>query len=285
MSITFYATIGVDELKPYCMTPELMQDVAVLLPASSYARTGLDKPPTLPAYVKHRAADCGGFVATFRWGGKYPYTPEQYVRWLDMWSPDWAATMDFCCEDEITNGKPGVVRERQQKTTDMAWLFWRDYRDRAWAWVPTIQGWHVEDYRHHAREMRPLIVEMQAYYGAKSQFRVGIGTLCRRASIEMIRSIASAVAGELGEVPLHLWGIKLNTVQSRIALPEQVVSLDSAAFWFSHEGGWKVAREEMQSWSRERGLTHRHYLYQVALPRYQAKLARALSMPKQATLF
>lgn len=276
MSLTFYATIGVDELKPY------IPDVPVLLPASSYARAGLNKPPKLPNHVKTRAADSGGFVATFKWGD-YRYSPAQYVSWLSTWTPQWAATMDYCCEDEITNGKPGIVRERQGKTTDMAWLFWFRYRSATWAWVPTIQGWEVDDYREHAREMRPLIEEMQAYYGIGSAFRAGIGTLCRRASSEMIRSVVRSVAQELPGVPLHLWGVKLGALQSPLAMPEQVVSVDSAAFW--HQGAnWRAAQEEMRAWARSNAKTHRHFLYEIALPRYQAKIDAALSTPKQGVL-
>jgi hypothetical protein len=281
MMVTFYATIGIDELKPHCIPAGM--DVPIMLPASSYARGGL-KPPRLPSSFTNRAADCGGFVATFRWGGQYRYTPEQYVTWLHTWNPQWGATMDFCCEDEITGGKPGIVRERQQKTSDMAHLFWFRYRDVQWAWVPTIQGWEIDDYRRHAQEMKPLIDEMHTFYGADSFFRVGIGTLCRRASSEMIRQVALAVAQELGDVPLHLWGIKLGAMKSPLALPEQVASVDSAAFWF-HDGGWQVAREKMHVWAQATGKTHRHYLYEVALPSYQAKIDEALSVPKQAMLF
>jgi len=142
---TFYFTIGVDELKPHCIPATL--DVPILLPASSYARNGL-KPPRLPVHLTQRAADSGGFVATFRWGD-YLYSPHEYTAWLHTWNPQWAATMDYCCENEITSGKPGLVRERQQKTTDMAYLFWRQFHDCPWAWVPTIQGWEIEDYRKH----------------------------------------------------------------------------------------------------------------------------------------
>jgi hypothetical protein len=278
MSFTFYFTVGVDELRDWPCVP----DVPVLLPASSYARRGL-QPPRLPAHVTQRAADSGGFVATFKWGD-YLYSPEQYVQWLRTWNPQWAATMDYCCEPEVL-GKQGIVRERQQRTTDMAWLFWSRYRDCLWAWVPTIQGWEVADYRRHAREMKPLIDEMQSHYGADSSFRVGIGTLCRRASAEMIRSVVLAVSEELGDVPLHLWGVKLSLFQSGLALPTQVASSDSAAFWFSHAGGWQAAHEEMRSWSRQRGKTHRHYMYEVAMPRYQAKIDAALSSIKQARMF
>ncbi|NHM26934.1 hypothetical protein G7K71_08050 [Desulfofundulus sp. TPOSR] len=136
--LTFYATADSDSIRSY------IPPVPVMLPASSWARKGM-KPPRLPDHISEKAADCGGFVATKLWGD-YRYTPDQYVEWLSSWNPQWAATMDYCCEDEITTGQSGLVRYRQQRTTDMAWHFWQHYRDVPWAWVPTVQGWNVDDY-------------------------------------------------------------------------------------------------------------------------------------------
>lgn len=279
MSLTFYPTISRGELGKY------LKSSCVLLVASSFAADEVRKygkvrgrlpVPSLPDFVTEKAADCGGFVATFKWG-KYPYTPEQYVEWLYGWLPQWAAMMDFCCEDEITGGKPGIVRERQQKTTEMAYHFWSNCKDAQWCWVPTIQGWTVEDYVRHAQEMKPLIQEMQAYYGKDSYFRVGIGTLCRRASVEMIHEVIREVSAILGDVPLHLWGVKLGLLQSPLALPEQVVSMDSAAW----NGMFGTNREK---W-KQSGLGQRQYAHAVALPAYQEKVKRALSTLKQAVMF
>ena len=275
--ITFYPTVSRDEVSKYCNVSR------ILLVASSFAaqevrthgkvRANLPT-PRLPASVTERAADCGGFVATFKWGD-YPYTPDQYVTWLRSWQPDWAATMDFCCEDEITAGKPGIVRERQQKTTEMAWHFWRTYQE-SWAWVPTIQGWQLEDYQRHAIEMRPLIEEMRTAYADCSAWRVGIGTLCRRASVQMIHDVVRAVSAILPGVPLHLWGIKLGALQSPMALPAQVVSVDSAAW----NGLFSTGCNE---W-KESGLPQRRWIFDVALPRYENRVAKALAQPKQLSL-
>lgn len=268
--IEFYATTDVDSIRDY------MPDVPYLLPASSWSRKGL-KAPRLPSHVTHTAADCGGFVATFKWGD-YKYTPEQYADWLATFSPRWAATMDYCCEDEITSGNPGIVRERQDRTTAMAYRFWQDYQGAPWAWVPTVQGWEVEDYRRHAQELRPLVTEMQAHYGAGT-FRVGIGTLCRRASPATIRRVVGAVANELPGVPLHLWGIKLSTLQNRIALPAAVVSVDSAAWNALFGSGLEIYKMHSRA-----GMTQRRYTYTVALPAYLIKFAAALAAPKQLSL-
>lgn len=272
--ITFYATVDADSVRPY------MPAVPILLPASSFARYGLRK-PRLPEHVTERAADSGGFVATFKWGD-YRYSPAQYVEWLQSWQPQWAATMDYCCEPEVI-GTSGLVRERQQRTTDMAWHFWTQYKSHNWAWVPTVQGWDISDYTQHAEELRPLIEEMSAYYRSGPQhsaFRVGIGTLCRRASSQMIREVALTVANILPDIPLHLWGIKLATLQSSIALPAQVVSVDSAAWHGFFGRDMKRARKIC----KEKGITKRYYAYTIGYQAYIQKVNKALHTTKQEQL-
>lgn len=295
MSLTFYPTVSCRELGKYADSVTRM-----LLPVSSWAgdklkrqeRRGLsidmvqgDIPvPTLISSVQEVAADCGGFVATRKWG-KYRYTPEQYVQWLHGLGNklSWAATMDFCCEPEVLGKTDNIVRLRQEKTTDMAHYFWNTYREKPWVWVPTIQGWEVEDYECHANEMKPLIMEMQVYYGLESAFRVGIGTLCARASTEMIQKVVLAVSAVLSDVPLHLWGVKLGLAKSPMAIPSQVMSIDSGAW----NGMFGTGRN---LWKQERkpdGTTYRQteWCLKVALPRYETKLHEALVDTKQARMF
>jgi len=54
-----------------------------------------------------------------------------------------------------------VVRERQDRTTELASFLWEQYADAAWAWVPMIQGWRADDYTSHAEELAPLVMEMR----------------------------------------------------------------------------------------------------------------------------
>jgi hypothetical protein len=247
------------------------------LPASSWQR-GNFKAPRIPATTGKVAADSGGFVATFKWGD-YRYTPDEYVAWLHKFKHlDWSATMDYCCEREIASNE-GIVRERQQRTSEMVHHFWKNYRDTSWSWTPTIQGWEVEDYRRHAKELKPLIFEMQRHYG-DSAFRVGVGTLCARASATMVQSVVFAVSEILEGIPLHLWGVKLSVLKSRVALPN-VVSVDSAA-WDTN--GFYNGRELRQ----ERailGMSQLEHSYKIMLPAYLAKVENALASPKQLSLF
>lgn len=278
----FYYTIGTDEWRPSLLT----YDVPILLPASSYARYRLRR-VRMPAHITDRAADSGGFIATFKWGD-YKYSPEEYANWLYGWMPTWAATMDYCCEDEITNGRHGVVRERQEKTTEKAHLFWQEFRDCPWPWVPTIQGWDIEDYRWHAQQLRPLILEMQAHYGEQSAFRVGIGTLCRRINVQLILAILLTVAQELPEVNcFHLWGVKKTFWQQPLAFPFRVSS-DSASW--NMQGYYGDFNPEWKRWKAEQALlgfeeSNRTHRYKVLIPRTQAEIEAVQRQPRQRVMF
>jgi len=277
--ITFYPTISRGELGKYASNVQRL-----LLPASSWAADEVKTygkvrhrlpVPRIPESVIDRAADCGGFVATRKWGN-YRYTPEHYVEWLHGWQPHWAAMMDYCCEQPITQGRVEEVYRRQELTTKMSGYLWDTYRYTPWCWVPTIQGWDVEDYARHVVEMKPLITEMSAHYGPTSAFRVGIGTLCARASAKVIREVVSLVASALPGVPLHLWGVKLSVMQSPIHLPAQVTSVDSGAWngmWGHGRNLWKMTP-----------YTQREWCFKVALPAYEAKIKAALLQPKQMML-
>lgn len=292
---TFYYTLDVDSARG--KAARSIPAVPVLLSAASFYRKGFPL-PELPAHCTDTAADSGGFVASFKWGGDYRFAMAEYAAWVDAWRPRWAAMPDYCCEDELTSGSAGVVRERQDKTTERAHYFWSTYGPTATAWVPTVQGWEPADYFRHAEALRPLIREMQdAYLSALEwsddaedfperaldrgmAFRVGIGTLCRRASVEQIRTIAAGLADLLPGCDFHLWGTKLGLLRDGRALPEGVVSMDSAA-WNGRFGRDVATSNARQA---EAGLTQREYGYTVALPAYRAKVEAALSAPKQLAL-
>lgn len=260
----FYATV------PQKHTMRNMPDLTNwLVSASSAWRGGRLVQPRFNSAHRLRgiAADCGGFVAASRFGGKYPYSPENYVNWLSGFNPSWAAVFDFCCEPPIAG--LSSVRDRQQKTTEYAHYFWDTFTGSAWSglcawsWIPTIQGWDVEDYQSHALEMKPLIDRMKN----QNNFRVGIGTLCVRADVPMIRRVVAAVADVLPDVKFHLWGVKLKALEA--GLPASVLSVDSAAW---DAGGLKRSSIEAAVARSAAGLTQSQYRFGVCLPSYLAKV-------------
>lgn len=274
---TFYATVDADSIRP------VMPDVPYLLTATSFWRRARRLPAVvLPAHLTHIAVDPGGFVAATRYGGRYPFTLSAYVAWLRSLRPVWAATWDFCCEPAIA-GDAAAVRERQQRTTDQLAQTWQRYAGMPWAWVPTVQGWTIEEYVRHAEELRPLVAAIHTRYHQQpgdpraAQFRVGVGSICKRASPAEIRAVVAAVAATLPGVPLHLWGASLRTFQDLHALPPTIASFDTSA-WNSRFGhGIEPYRTS--------GLSQREHAYHIALPAYQARVARLLAQPRQHTLW
>ncbi len=274
-----YITVAADKIRPL-----LMPKVPVLLPASSWYRRARNATktmlkPNLPEHIVDRAADSGGYVAMKNWGGEYRYGIPQFVDWLGLWCPDWSAMMDYPCEVDLTEGKTEVVYSRQQRTTEKAWQTWEEYRDVPWRWVPTIQGWEVHEYERHAREMLPLLREMRSHYG---QLTVGIGTLCCREKTAEIQQITRAVSAVFdAEYSLHLWGIKLGYFKSSLAPHPCVISTDTAAW-----DGLTGPRDRQVWQDNYRGkLTQSEYSWKIALPVYLDKVDRALSKPKQTSIF
>jgi hypothetical protein len=269
---------------------------AALLPAASFTNKNSSgkyylRPPTYPLLAQERGADCGAFTVMAYWGNEYRFTLKQYRDWLYSWTypPHWAATMDKCC---VNRGGtyPGKeeVRRRQQWSTEKAWECWDFYRTVPWAWVPTITGYYLEEYLQHACDLEHLIIKMSRYYhdpgrwdeeeidaGYGSAFRVGIGSLCGRATpvflVELLKMLRDSII-----TPFHLWGIKLGTLQKGIELPG-VISCDTSAW----NGLFGKEHEEQ----KDSGKTETEYSWQVSMPDYQQKVAAALALPKQSNLF
>lgn len=257
-----------------------------LFPASSWFDNTRRrfKPLRLPLHIDYYGVDCGGFVASRIWGD-YRYSADQYIEWIETFllPPQWAAIQDFCCEDELTAGKSGIIKERQDKTTANIIQYWQKYREAEWVWIPTVQGWQIEDYIRHALELKPLIMEWFDYYRSRAQddlFRVGIGTLCARPFSGDIQAIVNAVADILPGVRFHLFGVKLQVLKSQVALP-RIASVDSAAWNGIFGKDRHLARDEYT----RNGITKSYYELNVALPRYMAKVERALKRRKQLTLW
>lgn len=266
----FLATIAYDQLRNSTIK-HMPLDQAYLLPATSWANHQFKK-PLLPDGLREVAADSGGYVASRIWGD-YRFTMAQYVEWLHTFNPAWAATMGYCCEPPLTHGDESKTRQRQEKTTVNAYEHWASYRATPWLWMPTVQGWLVEDYERHALEMRPLIMEMKAFYANRadgSNFRVGLGTLCARKDTATAPKVLAAVSAILPGVQFHLFGVKLQVIQ-RHALPH-VISVDSAAW----HGRFGSDNRTAQVYCAENNMQQREYIFKIGLPNYLSKIQQAL---------
>ena len=296
MDITFYATIDAATLKPY------LPDVPLLLPLASWWRQDVQlvRPPCLLRHLSHVAVDCGSYaLAQRQLEPGYHFTAEQYVGWIRALGPSvrWAVLPDWPCEGADAN----EVRRRQAATTATALDMLADHLSAGWCWCPVLQGQAVEDYLRHAVDVAGWVYELREVYAARGRdedFRVCLGSLCRRNAASEIRAIVRAVSAVLPDLPLHLFGIKLGLLRQAGRLPDAVASLDSAA-WSGRFGRdldrctdeqrrtcvacRTVVLPRLRPWPTvcprcggPLGASQREYSVLIALPRYRARVERAL---------
>lgn len=249
---------------------------------NSYTTIKVIPTPHVPANMTAIAADWGGYRIVKDWQGIPPFTPEQYIEWLETFEPQWAATWDYPCGDEFAQQDSKVVEKRQDKSTLMAWYFWTHYQDRAWTWTPTVQGVTVEDYQRHAQDLYPLIRKMAAFYrerdGEHTMFRVGIGSLVRR-NAPATKAIFDAVAAILPEdVMFHGWGIKKSVLNSSFTF-KRLRSSDSAAY----NNRFGTDLEQYKGLKKPQ----RQTVFEDVLPAYQEAIYAATAQPykQEKTLF
>lgn len=272
MTVTFYATTDADSIRDY------MPAAPVMLPIASWWRrnVNLDRPPTLPAHVGPIAVDTGSFSLAQKFSDGYPFgfTPASIVSWCRHVQPEWVALPDWPMEGRDLEDRARL----QRRTTDTAWLMASTYPDEAWAWSPVIQGWTVDESLRHAIEMADLCYSLREHYARRGTpgFRVSIGSICRRDAVGDIRDVVEALAAVLPDLPLHLFGVKLDLMLGALALPGAVISLDSAA-WNGRFG------HDLEQY-RDQPFNQREYAWRVAYPAYVRRLATNLARPKQGAL-
>ena len=181
-----------------------------LLPLASWWRRDLQlkRPPRLPRQLTHVAVDCGSFTLAQRQiSPGYHFTAQQYVNWISTLGPAvrWAVLPDWPCEGASAE----EVRRRQVATTATAVDVLSDHLDAAWCWCPVLQGQTVEDYLRHAIDIADWVYALRDVYAARGQaadFRVCIGSLCRRNAVVEILEIVNNVCAVLPDLALHLLG-------------------------------------------------------------------------------
>lgn len=270
-----------------------------LLPFSSWYAASPDGyllVPGLPEGMRY-SVDCGGFRYTH--AGQYPFRFLDYLNWCQaLWpAPHWVAMPDWVgmtiqsyngwrpvtsqllmLADVFSSkiGRLAPAQIHQMRTAFASYLVWDLYRDAVPCWVPILQGGRdVGEYAWAAHFMKPLICEMQRYYGPPGEFRVGIGSIIRRTS-QQIQGIVAAVATILPGISLHCFGIKLRHYQlMRAAFPSSIpeVSSDSSEWEGQRVRGSVPGRKAWQ----ESGMRQLAFGYYKWLPIYEERLRLAWS--------
>src|SRR5213592_2381391 len=160
----------------------------------------------------------------------YHFSAAQYAHWIGGVHPpvSWAVIPDRPTEDMAD---AMAVRNAQLQTTHAIHEVLTSLLDVPWSWAPVLQGRTVVDYLRHVIDLADVLYALADLYRQRRQsFRVGIGSICRRAQVPEIRRIVSAIAASLPGIPLHLFGAKLEVLRGWGNRPRTVISCDSAAW-------------------------------------------------------
>jgi len=112
-----------------------------------------------------------------------------------------AGIQDWMCEAHML-AKTGLTVEEHQRRTVMNFCLLRRLQ-RSVPWLPTLQGYTVEDYMRCAQMYRDAGVRLEDHA------LVGLGSVCRRSrTLEIERVIREVVAGLGSRVALHGFGVK-----------------------------------------------------------------------------
>ena len=191
------------------------------------------RPPRVPPHLTHVAVDCGSYVLAQRQViPGYHFTAEQYVNWISALGPAvrWAVLPDWPCEGAGAQ----EVRRRQVATTDTAIDVLTEHLGATWCWCPVLRGRDVEDFLRHAIDIAEWVYELRDVYaerGKGDDFRVCIGSLCRRNAAAEIRAIVSKrCCGHARTGTTSIWR------EARRSSTIRTLSLRRSSVWTARHG-------------------------------------------------
>jgi hypothetical protein len=158
--------------------------------------------------------------------GKYTYTVDEYLKYVELHQPSLFFNMDYMCEPFVLAKTGLTVKEHQQMTIDnqIKIMDRLDKYDIQGQFSGCIQGWKVEDYLS-------MIDQLKAH-GLITR-RMGVGSVCRRNSKNDIIKVLEAVKHELSSTELHGFGCKTDILKEP-AIYNYLHSQDSMAW--SYDG-------------------------------------------------
>lgn len=158
--------------------------------------------------------------------GKYTYSVDEYLGFVQLHQPSLFFNMDYMCEPFVLAKTGLTVKQHQQMTVDnqIKIMDRLDKYDIKGQFAGCIQGWKVEDYL-------TMIDQLKAH--GLITHRMGVGSICRRNSENDIIKVLEAVKHELPSVDLHAFGAK-NKILSFPPVHDYVYSSDSMGW--SYDG-------------------------------------------------
>lgn len=175
---------------------------------SSFYKNGVRR-KSFPRAKGPWALDSGGF-SEIKAHGKWTVSPEQYVEDVHVFSAEvgklqWAAIMDWMCEEQQLTRTGLKVKDHQRLSTD-SYLTLKDLAPRL-PWTPVLQGWTLGDYEDHVEHYARAGVDLR-----KSPL-VGVGSVCRRQATLTAGFLFQHLASE--GLKLHGFGLKTDALVPR----------------------------------------------------------------------
>lgn len=157
---------------------------------------------TLPIARAPWSLDSGGFSALDK-NGEWDMTEKEYITAVRRYRDEigmlqWAAPMDWMCEQKIREKTGKTVKEHIQLTVRN--LISLQYKASDLRFIPVLQGFELDDYIYCAD------VYDQAGVYLDQEPVVGLGSVCRRQGTEEIGLIVKTFAAQ--GISLHGFGVK-----------------------------------------------------------------------------
>jgi hypothetical protein len=170
--------------------------------------------PRFPKTMQKLFLDSGGYQAFTRFGS-YPFQVEDYARYIKDVCPNFAATMDFPCEPQLSLG---TVEERIRKTVSSAKALAKLLENVELVMV--LQGYQRQDYLS--------CIDLYEKEDLNLDY-VAVGSLCRRKSIKEIYKILEAIMKVLPNSKIHGFGLSLSAVKD-FSIFQLIDSFDTQAW-------------------------------------------------------
>jgi hypothetical protein len=176
--------------------------------------------------------DSGGFQF-IRQLGKYPLTPEEYLKKVAFLQPDIFVIQDWMCEPSQVQRTGLSAREHIRRTVEN-YLYISELKENAsndikGYCLPVLQGWGIEDYFS--------CIDLYEDYGLIAPY-MAVGSICRRGKEKEIREIIENIHAAIPKIKLHGLGVKKQVLYE---CRDILHSGDTAAGQFmkkDNEGRW-----------------------------------------------
>lgn len=164
--------------------------------------------------------DSGGFQF-IRQLGKYPLSPEEYLKKVAFLQPDIFVIQDWMCEPLQVMRTGLSIKEHIRRTVEnylyISELTSPDIKSYC---LPVIQGWELNDYFD--------CIDLYGDYGLIVDY-MAVGSICRRGKEIEIKNIIENIHAAIPWVSLHGLGVKKQVLY---ACRESLHSCDTAAGQF-----------------------------------------------------